>query len=79
MVGVILNLALWFGLQVIFAELRPVHVLGAMIDVPVLGSANVATLVLVAASAVAIFRFRFGMIPVLLASAMAGILYALML
>ncbi|CAN5869128.1 chromate transporter [soil metagenome] len=78
-VGVILNLALWFGLQVVFAELQPVRVLGAMIDVPVLGSANVATLVLVAACAVAIFRFKFGMIPVLLASAMAGILYALML
>jgi chromate transporter len=78
-VGVILNLAVWFGLQVLFAELRPVSFLGATVDVPVLGSANVAAIVLAAACAVAIFRFRFGMISVLLASAMAGIVYALVL
>ena len=78
-VGVILNLAVWFGLQVLFAELRPVSVLSATVDVPVLGSANVAAVALAAACAVAVFRFRFGMIPVLLASSMAGIVYALML
>ena len=78
-VGVILNLAVWFGLQVLFAELRPVSFLGATMDVPVPGSANVAALVLAAACAVAIFRFRFGMISVLLASSIAGIVYALML
>jgi len=78
-VGVILNLAVWFGLQVLFAELRPVSFLGASVDVPILGSANVAAVALAAACAVAIFRFRFGMIPVLLASSMAGIVYALFL
>jgi chromate transporter len=78
-VGVILNLAVWFGLQVLFAELKPVSFLGATMDVPVLGSANVAALVLAGACAVAIFRFRFGMVSVLLASSLAGILYALML
>ena len=78
-VGVILNLAVWFGLQVLFAELRPVSLLGATLDVPVLASANVAAVALAAACAVAVFRFRFGMIPVLLASSMAGIVYALML
>ncbi len=78
-VGVILNLAVWFGLQVLFGELRPVRLLGASFDVPVPGSANVATLALVAACAVAVFRLRFGMVPVLLASALAGIVYALML
>ena len=77
-VGVILNLAVWFGLQVLFAELRPVSLLGATFDVPVLGSANVAACALAAACAVAVFRFRFGMIPVLLASSMAGIVYASM-
>ena len=78
-VGVILNLAVWFGLQVLFGELRPVQLLGAMVNVPVLASANVAAVALAAACAVAVFRFRFGMIPVLLASSMAGIVYALML
>ena len=78
-VGVILNLAVWFGLQVLFGELRPVQLLGATVDMPVLASANIAAVVLAAACAVAVFRFRFGMIPVLLASSMAGIVYALML
>jgi chromate transporter len=78
-VGVILNLAVWFGLQVLFAELRPVSFLGAAVDVPVLGSANIAAVALAAACAVAVFRFKFGMIPVLLASSMAGIVYAVML
>ncbi|TAJ27166.1 MAG: chromate efflux transporter [Reyranella sp.] len=78
-VGVILNLAVWFGLQVLFAELRPVSVLGASFDLPVLGSANIATVALVAACALAVFRFKFGMVSVLLASSLAGIVYALML
>ena len=78
-VGVILNLAVWFGLQVLFGELRPVQLLGATVDVPVLASANIAAVALAVACAVAVFRFRFGMIPVLLASSMAGIVYALML
>ena len=78
-VGVILNLAVWFGLQVLFGELRTVKLLGATVDLPVLGSANIAAVALAAACAVAVFRFRFGMIPVLLASSMAGIVYALML
>ena len=78
-VGVILNLAVWFGLQVLFAELRPLTWLGATLDVPVMASANLPAIALAAACAVAIFRFRFGMVPVLLAAAVAGIVYALVL
>ena len=78
-VGVILNLAAWFGLQVLFADLRPVRFLGAAIDLPVLASANLPAMALAAACAVAIFRFRFGMISVLLAAALAGVVYALFL
>ena len=78
-VGVILNLAVWFALHVLFAELVPVRWLGAAVDVPVLRSVDVPTLVLAIAAAVAIFRFKVGMMPVLLASALAGVLYALVL
>ena len=78
-VGVILNLAVWFALHVLFAELVPVRWLGAAVDVPVLRSVDVPTLVLAVAAAVAIFRFKVGMMPVLLASALAGVLYALVL
>jgi chromate transporter len=78
-VGVILNLAVWFGLQVLFATLRPVHWLGATLDVPVLASANIPSIVLAAAAAVAVFRFKFGMVPVLLASSLTGVVYFLVI
>lgn len=78
-VGVILNLAVWFGLQVLFAAHQPIHWLGAKIDVPVLASANIPSIVLAAAAAVAVFRFKFGMVPVLLASSLAGVVYFLVI
>ncbi|TAJ36364.1 MAG: chromate efflux transporter [Reyranella sp.] len=78
-VGVILNLAVWFGLQVLFSDLRSVSSLGAAFDLPVLTSANLPAIALVAACAIAIFFFRFGMVSVLLASALAGVIYALVL
>ncbi len=78
-VGVILNLAVWFALHVLFAELVPVRWLGTTVDLPVLRSVDLPTLVLAIAAAVAIFRFKVGMLPVLLASALAGVLYALVL
>ncbi len=76
-VGVILNLAVWFGLRVLFGEVQQVHLLGALFDVPLPGSANLAAIALTAACALAVFRFRFGMVPILLASSLAGIVYAL--
>jgi chromate transporter len=51
--------------------------LGASVGVPVLSSVNVPSLVLSIAAAIAIFRFKIGMIPVLLGSALAGMAYYL--
>jgi len=78
-VGVILNLAIWFAMHVLFTRVVKVHALGSSIDTPVLSSLDLPSLVLALAAAVAIFGFRMGMVPVLLASAMAGMLYALVL
>ena len=78
-VGVILNLAVWFALHVLFAKLVPVHFLGTSVDVPVLSSIDLPSLVLSLAAAVAIFRFKVGMIPVLLASSLAGVIYVLLI
>jgi chromate transporter len=72
-VGVILNLAVWFGLHALFAEVAEVRTGPLDIDIPRLASVNPAALVLFLAAAVAIFRLRVGMIPVLLASCAAGI------
>ncbi len=77
-VGVILNLAVWFGLHVLFREVRELRWAGRLtLDVPVLSTVNVASLVLTAAAIVAMFRFKVGMIPVLAACSGAGLLYYL--
>jgi chromate transporter len=53
--------------------------LGASVDVPVLKSVDLPSLVLSLAAALAIFRFRIGMLPVLLACSVAGVIYSLAL
>lgn len=72
-VGVILNLAVWFGLHVLFDEVRVFRGYGLTVDVPVLATVQWVPLALAAASFVAIFRFRLGMIPTLLGAAAVGV------
>lgn len=74
-VGVILNLAIWFGLHVLFAEVRAVSLGGWSIDVPVITSIVWPSLVLTGLAAVAIFRFKFSVIKTLLVCAGLGILW----
>lgn len=74
-VGVILNLALWFALHSLFARLEPFRWGPIAFDVPQFSSLDLAGLLLTAAAIVAIFRFRIGPLPVLAGCAAAGILY----
>ncbi|MGH6945175.1 MAG: chromate efflux transporter [Geminicoccaceae bacterium] len=76
-VGVILNLAVWFGLHVLFDEAREVEGFGISLDMPVLTTIDPVALVLTLAAIVAVFRLRIGMIPVLIACSAAGVLYFL--
>ena len=71
-VGVILNLAIWFAIHTVFREVRPLRGYGLAFDMPVLASVDPWALALSVAAAVAIFRFKIGMIPVLAVSALAG-------
>ena len=73
-VGVILNLAVWFALHTVFAEVHPVAAGPFRFDVPVLASLNPWALALSLAALVAVFRFRVGLIPTLAACSAAGIL-----
>jgi chromate transporter len=75
-VGVILNLAIWFALHVIFVEVRTVTSFGLDLDVPVWESVNWAAALLVIAAMVAVFRFRIGTLTVLAGSAAAGLALA---
>ncbi|MER9307468.1 chromate efflux transporter [Mesorhizobium sp. M0293] len=74
-VGVILNLAVWFALHVLFRELREVSWLGTTVDVPVFSSVNLPSLVLTIGALLAVFRFKIGMIPVLATCSVLGVLY----
>jgi chromate transporter len=73
-VGVVLNLAIWFALHTVFREVRPVHGYGMSFDMPLIGSVDPWALALSIAAMVAIFRFKVGMIPTLLACSGLGIL-----
>ncbi|MFO0996358.1 MAG: chromate efflux transporter [Alphaproteobacteria bacterium] len=74
-VGVILNLAVWFALHVLFAELRPIRAYGMSLDVPVWQTIQWPSLAFTAAAMLAIFRLRIGMIPTLAGAAVIGVAY----
>ncbi|MCP3470423.1 chromate efflux transporter [Bradyrhizobium sp. CCGUVB1N3] len=72
-VGVILNLSIWFALHTLFRETAPVHAFPLSFDMPVLASVDIPALVLSIAAATAIFRFKLGMLTVLAGSCAAGV------
>jgi chromate transporter len=76
-VGVIANLSIWFGLHVVFAEV-PERDLGWLhVPVPVLASLDVAAASLTVAATAAIFTTRLGMMRVLGAAAVVGLVLRL--
>ena len=76
-VGVILNLSIWFGLHTLFRQTSPVSSFGLSFDMPVWSSLDIPALVLAIAAAAAIFRFGMGMLTVLAGSCAAGVLMRL--
>jgi chromate transporter len=72
-VGVILNLSIWFALHTVFRETTPVRSFGLFFDRPVLSSVDVPALILAVAAATAVFRFNAGMLTVLGGSCVAGV------
>jgi len=72
-VGVILNLSVWFALHTLFRETTPVRSFGLSFDMPVVSSIDVPALVLAIAAATAVFRFNLGMLTVLGGSCLAGV------
>lgn len=76
-VGVILNLALWFAIHTLFGQVRALPFAGGTLAVPVLASANLPALLLAAAAIIAVFRFKAGVLPVLGACSVLGAAYVL--
>ena len=71
-VGVVLNLAIWFAIHTIFRKTVAVNAYSISFDAPVLSSVDVWSLLLGLAAAVAIFRFKIGMIQTLVACCVSG-------
>ena len=77
-VGVILNLAVWFGLHVLYGELSTLRgPFGAALTVPVWTTFQWIPAGLAIAAFVALVRFHTGMIPTLAATATLGALWRL--
>ncbi len=72
-VGVIANLALWFGLRVVFAQVERVPIGPAAIDVPVWGTLQPSALALALLAAVLLFGLKQGLARTLAISAAAGL------
>jgi chromate transporter len=72
-VGVILNLAIWFAIHTIFADVHPLGWGPFTFDAPVLGSVRIWALLLSLAAILGMFRFRLGMLQTLVATSAAGI------
>ena len=76
--GVVLNLAVWFAIHSIFRETIPIRAFPLSFDAPNFASVNAWALALSVAAAIAIFRFKVGMIPTLAACCTAGVVLYLL-
>ncbi|MCX7300006.1 MAG: chromate efflux transporter [Rhodobacterales bacterium] len=72
-VGVILNLSLWFAIHVIFAQVHIVSGLGLRMELPVLSSIDPVAALLSLAAMIAVFRLKLGVMTVIGLAALAGI------
>ncbi|MBB6487023.1 chromate efflux transporter [Rhizobium lusitanum] len=78
-VGVILNLAVWFALHVLFSQTYPIHGFGISFDAPVLSSLNIASFALTLGAMVAVFRFKVGMLTTLATCSILGLVYGVVM
>ncbi|TNM65982.1 chromate efflux transporter [Aliirhizobium smilacinae] len=80
-VGVILNLAIWFGLHVLFREVGTIEllpVIGLDLALPAWSSLDPAALAFFVGSAFLLFGLKLGMVPVLGLCAAAGLVIRLL-
>ena len=78
-VGVILNLAVWFSLHVLFGDVGETRWMGMRLLVPDWSTMDWAAVVLSAGAFLALFRFKIGMMKTLAACAAAGLVYHLLM
>jgi chromate transporter len=74
-VGVILNLAIWFSIHTLFATVNEIYIGPLRLYTPDWMTLDPAALAIAIAAMVGMFRFKLGMFTTLAASAFAGLLY----
>jgi len=72
-VGVILNLAIWFAMHVVWSEVMRLQAGPVSLELPVMASIDWAAAALAVLALVAVFRLKLGMVAVLGGAALAGI------
>jgi len=77
-VGVILNLVVWFSLHVIFGEVNETTIGILHLHIPVWNTLDWAALIISSGALVATLKFHVGMITTLLTSGLLGIAYSFM-
>ena len=73
-VGVIINLALWFSLQVIFAQTLELQIAGLTILIPNLASIDLTALLIATGSLIAMQKYKLSMFKTLTISASVGVI-----
>ena len=77
-VGVILNLSIWFALHTLFAKVNELRTGPMRWLVPDWSTLDPVSLAITIAAMAALFRFKLGMLPTLAACAAAGLAYHLL-
>ncbi|MCI0333259.1 MAG: chromate efflux transporter [Planctomycetes bacterium] len=74
-VGVILNLSIWFALHTLFGKVVEQRAYGIRLLVPDWSTIDPMSVLIAASALVAMFRFKVGMIPTLAVAAAVGVVY----
>jgi len=74
-VGVMLNLAVWFALHVAFTDIVEERIMGMRLLIPVGTSVQIASIVITASALAVLLKSRVGLLPVMAVSTLLGIGY----
>jgi chromate transporter len=72
-VGVILNLAIWFAIHTMFQEVRAIGLFGWSVELPLIASLDAWAVALASAALIAVFRYDVGILPLLAVAVAAGL------
>jgi chromate transporter len=74
-VGVILNLALWFAIHTLFTSVREVTINGGPVPLPVWSSVDWFAVLVAGIAFIGLWRYRWNVLWVVAGSALAGLIY----